>query len=116
MVDLKGQLVPVAAQLAAPEDRTGVVDENVDARMALEQAVGERPHVVERREVGALEAAGRVGADPPRDTPQAPLVAADGNDCGPAARELDRGRLADPGARAGDHDHAAGELGVVRRG
>ena len=84
--------------------------------MALEQAGGERPHVLERREVGALVAAGRVGADPLRHAPQAPLVATDGNDGGPAIGKLDRGRLADPGARAGDHDHAAAELAVVHCG
>ena len=83
---------------------------------AVQEARRQRSDVVQGREVGALglgRGAGATLIEPFGDAPQPPLVAPDGHDGRATPRQLDGRRLADPGARAGDHDHPAGKLGCV---
>ena len=69
MVDLEGQLDPVAGHLSLFRDQAGVVDEHVDPR----ERVRQRAHRGQRREVGQVHA-GR--ADLLRDRRGTRLVAA----------------------------------------
>ena len=100
VVDRHRELEPIGRDRTSSGDEPGVVDENVDPLVALEERRGDAAYLGERREVCHEW----LGTDLPGDRSGAPLVAADGNDRGAAFRELDRGRAPDPRARAGDHD------------
>ncbi len=55
MIEGEGFLDPLRRLLLLPEDRAGVVDEDVDLRIGLRHVAGDPAHVPLQREVGLFE-------------------------------------------------------------
>jgi hypothetical protein len=113
VVEREGLLEAVGRHVAGREQRPGIVGEDVDPRVALEQRGREPAHLVHAREVGdvLVDRARRVLGG--RAHPVG--VAADDRDLGAPLSQLDRRRPADPPGRARqDHGRHAVKLANAR--
>ena len=103
VVHLEVLLEAVVGDAAAGRGAAGVVDEHVDAPVALVQLAGELAHLVEVGEVGEEV----VGADRAGDVGGALGIAPDDHHLLALRDELPRGLGADAAARPGDDDRAS---------
>ena len=107
MVDLERQLVAVAAEPRRPKTAPALLTStSIRGQRSSSRSASARTSSSDAKSARW----GSRGADPPRDPAQAPLVTADRDHRGTAARQLGGGGLADPGAGAGDDDDATLEV------
>src|SRR5579885_135455 len=110
MIECKSALKPVLGDVPIGKNRSGVVDENINARLFLYNLGSHPLHLGETGKVGIMDAMSNTaarGLEPRQCHARARPVAGDENDASAHPREAFSSNLADPGGGASHNDRLA---------